>query len=93
MINNLGIILFHMQILFQNGANNISEMVNIIYRFLSKRSQSCVVWIRSDFAQILSAFGNTKNSKELQIVFGTCTVSNTNGNMKELEHKNQLMFQ
>ena len=28
--------LFHMQNLFQNGAKDISEMVNIMYRFLSK---------------------------------------------------------
>ena len=37
--------LFHMRTLFQNGANAISEMDNIIYKFLSKRSKFCVVRI------------------------------------------------
>ena len=30
--------LFHMQKLFLDGANDISEIVNIIYRFLSKKN-------------------------------------------------------
>ena len=49
-INTLTIILFHMQNLFQNGPNGISEMVNIIIMqvFGTKR-----ILYSSDFLQIL----------------------------------------
>ena len=46
--------LFHMQKLLQNGVNDISEMVNIILRFLSK-DQNFVQLGSSDFVQILQA--------------------------------------
>ena len=46
--------MFHMQIIFQNGANNISEMVNIIYSFCQEDQN--FVWLGpSDFVQILPA--------------------------------------
>ena len=36
---------FTRRTLYQNGANDISEMISIVYRFLSKRSTFCIVKI------------------------------------------------
>ena len=77
--------LFHMQNLFQNGANDISEMANIISRFFVRKDPNFVQFARFDFVQILLVVKIA--SKELPIVFGTYTVSNSNGSMKSLKAK------
>ena len=46
--------LFHMQNLFQNGANDILEMVNIISRFFCQKYPNFVQLGSSDFVQIAS---------------------------------------
>ena len=78
--------LFPTQNLFQNGANVISEKVNIISSFFVKQIQisgSSSHSILFQFYQLVVEIA----SKELQIVFWTFTVSNSNGNMKKLERK------
>ena len=60
--------LFHMQNLFQNGLNDISEMVNIICRFFVEKIRIFVKFGSSNFIQILPTCGKVV-SKELQIVF------------------------
>ena len=77
--------LFHMQNLFQNGANDISEMVNIISRFFVKKIQilcSLDHPILFKFCQLVEKI--VRN----YIVFWTYNVSNSNGNIKELGRKN-----
>ena len=60
-----------------------------------KKAQNFVLFGSSDFDQISPACGKHIVIKELQMVFLTSTVSNGNGNMKELERKikcEKLMF-
>ena len=49
------VLTFNMQNLFQNGASNISEMVNIVNRFFV--NANFVYFGASDFVQILPYFG------------------------------------
>ena len=49
--------LFHIQNLFQNSANDIEDMVNIIYGFCQK-DPNFEYLKSSDFDQILPACGN-----------------------------------
>ena len=44
LLNTLSIIISCAEPL-SNGANDISEMVDILCRFLSKRSKFCVIWM------------------------------------------------
>ena len=87
MINTLSIIICFTCRNFFNGANYISEMVNIIYRFLSKKIENLCSLnhpILFKFCQFVVKIV----SQELQKVFLTYTVSNSNGNLKELDRKN-----
>ena len=84
-----------MQNLFQNGASDISEIVNIVNGIFVKKIQILCSLDRPilfKFSQVVVKIV----SKELQIVFRTSSVSNSNSNMKELERKSlckKLMFQ
>ena len=63
-------------------------------RLFVKKAQNFVQFGSSDFDQISPACGK-HSFKELQMVFLTSTVINSNGNMKELERKikcEKLMF-
>ena len=78
-----------MQKLFPNGANDIAEMVNKIYRFLSKKIHTLCCSnhaILFKFCKLLVIVV----SKELQIVLCTYTVSNRNGNLKSLNAKSHV---
>ena len=80
--------------LFQNGANDMSECLTFETAFCKKAQN----FVYSDHP-ILIKFRQLVVKiviKELQMVFLTSTVINSNGNMKELECKNKcekLMFQ
>ena len=79
--------------LFQNGANDMSECLTFKTAFCKKLKILC-----SSDHQILIKFRQlvvNKVIKELQMVFLTSTVIDSNGNMKELERKikcEKLMF-
>ena len=80
--------------LFQNGANDMPEWLTCEMLFV-KKAQNFVLFGASDFDQILPAWGKHMVIKELQMVFLTSTLINSNGNMKELERKikcEKLMF-
>ena len=80
--------LIHMQNLFQSGANDASEMGNIIYRFLSRRSKFGAVQLgSSDLVFKFCQLG--VNIVNIQKVFWTYTISNSK-NMKELELERRI---
>ena len=80
---------FHLQRPLSKCCRRFVKMVNKVNDFLSKSPKFCVVWFGSSFfVQISPAYG--KNIiKELQIVFQTLHVNNSNGNMERLECKLQ----
>ena len=80
--------------LFQNGANDMSECLTCERSFCKKSSKN----LYSSDHLILIKFRQLVVNiviKELQMVFLSSTVINSNGNMKELERKikcEKLMF-
>ena len=75
-----------MKNLIQNGAYDISIMVNLISRFFVKKIQILCTLdhpILFKFCQLVVKIV----SKELQLVFLTYNLSNSNGNVKELDAK------
>ena len=79
--------------LFQNGANDMSEYLTREWLFVKKLK----ILYSSDHPILIKFRQLVVNIviKELQMVFLTSTVINSNGNMKELECKNKcekLMF-
>ena len=80
--------------LFQNGANDMSECLTFETAFCKKSSK---ILYSSDHPILIKFRQLVVNIviKELQMVFLTSTVINSNGNMKELERKikcEKLMF-
>ena len=80
--------------LFQNGTNDMSECLTCETAFCKKSSKFCIV---SDHRILIKFRQLVVNIviKELQMVFLTSTVINSNGNMKELERKikcEKIMF-
>ena len=79
--------------LFQNGANDMSECLTFERLFVKKLK----ILYSSDHPILIKFRQLVVNIviKELQMVFLTSTVINSNGNMKELERKiecEELMF-
>ena len=79
--------LFRIQSLFQNGANDISEMVYIIRQVFVKKIKILCSKDHSILFKFCQLVVNI-DSKELQILFWAYIVSNSNGNVRELERKN-----
>ena len=78
--------LFHLQNLFQNGANDMSEWLTCETAFCKKKLK--ILYI-SDHSILIKFHQLVVNIviKELQMIFLTSTVINSNRNMKELERK------
>ena len=70
--------LFHMKNLFQNGANDTTELVNINSRIFVKKIQILCSYYHPTLFKFHQVVVKTF-SKELQIVFWTYTFSNSNG--------------
>ena len=80
--------------LFQNGANDMSECLTCETAFCKKKLKILYSSDHPILIKFRQLVINTIN-KELQMVFLTSTVINSNGNMKELERKikcDKLMF-
>ena len=79
--------------LFQNGANDMSECLTCETAFCKKKKKLKILY-SSDHPTLTKLVVNMA-IKELQMVFLTSTVINSNGNMREFERKikcEKLMF-